>query len=48
MSFQAYLDSVKAQTGKTVADFRAQSSEKGLSKHGEIVRWLKDEYGLGH
>lgn len=48
MSFQAYLDSVHKQTGKTVADFRAQSSEKGLAKHGEIVKWLGDEYGLGH
>ncbi|WP_309571870.1 DUF4287 domain-containing protein [Deinococcus sp.] len=47
MSFQAYLDTVKAQTGKTVADFRAESSEKGLTKHGEIVKWLGDEYGLG-
>ncbi|WP_420593762.1 DUF4287 domain-containing protein [Deinococcus sp.] len=48
MSFQAYLDTVKAQTGKTVSDFRIESSEKRLTKHGEIVKWLKDEYSLGH
>ncbi len=48
MSFQAYLDTVKAQTGKTVADFRTLSTDKGLSKHGEIVKWLKQEFGLGH
>lgn len=48
MSFQAYLDSVQKQTGKTVTDFRAESGEKGLTKHGEIVTWLKTEYNLGH
>lgn len=48
MSFQAYLDTVKEKTGKTVADFRTESSKKALSKHGEIVKWLKEDYGLGH
>ncbi|MDZ4721984.1 MAG: DUF4287 domain-containing protein [Roseiflexaceae bacterium] len=48
MSFQAYLDSVKAQTGKTPDDFRQLSAEKGLVKNGEIVAWLKSEFALGH
>lgn len=48
MSFQAYLDSVKAKTGKTPEDFRALAAERGLEKSGEIVAWLKAEYGLGH
>lgn len=48
MSFQAYLDTVKAQTGKTVADFKALADEKNLSKHGEVVAWLKQDFGLGH
>ena len=48
MSFQAYLDTVKEQTGKTVADFRTLADQKGLSKHGEVVRWLKDDFALGH
>ena len=48
MSFQAYLDSVQAKTGKTVADFRTESADRGLTKHGEIVTWLKGDYGLGH
>jgi len=48
MSFQAYLDSVKAKTGKTPADFKALAAEKGLTKHGEIVAWLKSDFGLGH
>jgi Domain of unknown function (DUF4287)/Domain of unknown function (DUF5655) len=48
MSFQAYLDTVKAQTGKTVADFRTLATDKGLSRHGEIVKWLRDDFALGH
>ncbi len=48
MSFQAYLDTVQTQTGKTVADFRILAAEKGLTKHGEIVKWLKAEFELGH
>ncbi|PNY80963.1 DUF4287 domain-containing protein [Deinococcus koreensis] len=48
MSFQTYLDTVKAQTGKTVADFRTLAAEQGLSRHGEVVAWLKQEFGLGH
>ena len=48
MSFQAYLDTVKEQTGKTVADFKMLAAEKGLSKHGEVVAWLRQDFGLGH
>ncbi|MGY2895703.1 DUF4287 domain-containing protein [Deinococcus sp. UYEF24] len=48
MSFQAYLDTVKAQTGKSVADFKTLATEKGLCKHGETVKWLKDDFALGH
>lgn len=48
MSFQAYLDTVKEQTGKTVADFRTLADEQGLNQHGEVVRWLKDDFALGH
>ncbi|MFN8377665.1 MAG: DUF4287 domain-containing protein [Anaerolineae bacterium] len=48
MSFQAYLDNVQAKTGLTPADFIRLANEKGLKKHGEIVAWLKADYGLGH
>ena len=48
MSFQAYLNNVKAKTGKTPDDFRKLIEEKGLAKHGEIVAWLKSEFDLGH
>lgn len=51
MSFQAYLDNVEKQTGKTPNDFIALAKEKGFTadtKAGEIATWLKEAYGLGH
>ena len=57
MSFQAYLDNIKANTGKTPADFKILAEEKGFIKEGqlvatvkatEITNWLKEEFKLGH
>ena len=57
MSFQAYLDNIKANTGKTPADFTILAEEKGFIKEGqlvatvkatEITNWLKEEFKLGH
>ncbi len=48
MSFQAYLDTIKAKTGKTPDDFAKLAQQKNLTKHGEIVNWLKNDFGLGH
>lgn len=52
MSFQAYLDNIEKKTGKTPDDFRKIAKEKGLLKPdvkaGEIVAWLKEDFGLGH
>lgn len=57
MSFQAYLDNIKAKTGKGPDDFRRIADQKGFStdgilkpgiKAGEIVNWLKTEFELGH
>jgi hypothetical protein len=51
MTFQAYLDTIKAKTGLGPDDFRRLAGEKGFLadevKVGTIVTWLKDEYGLG-
>jgi hypothetical protein len=52
MSFQAYIDNIRAKTGKTPEDFRKIAGERGLLKPGvkagEIVAWLKKDFGLGH
>ncbi|GAB2833284.1 DUF4287 domain-containing protein [Ferruginibacter profundus] len=52
MSFQAYIDNIKAKTGKTPEDFKKLATKKGLLtegvKAGEIVAWLKKDFDLGH
>ena len=48
MSFQAYLDNIKAKTGKTADDFVAMAAEKNLTKTADILAWLKTDFGLGH
>jgi len=47
-AFRAYLENVQARTGLTVADFRAQAAQKGLTTHRELLAWLKTDLGLGH
>ena len=51
MSFQAYLDTIKAKSGKTPEDFQVLAEKKGLLregvKTGQIVAWLKEDFGLG-
>ncbi|MDD3828939.1 MAG: DUF4287 domain-containing protein [Anaerolineae bacterium] len=47
MSFQAYLDNVEEKTGKIPFEFIAEAKEKNLTKHKEIVDWLRNDYGLG-
>jgi Domain of unknown function (DUF4287) len=57
MSFQAYINNIKAKTGKTPEDFKNLAREKGFLKEGkiregikagEIVKWLKEDFDLGH
>src|ERR1700733_15310082 len=48
MSFQAYLDNIKAKTGKTAEDFKTLAAERNFTKTAEIMAWLKSDFGLGH
>ena len=57
MSFQAYLDNIKQKTGKAPEDFRKLAEKKGFLengklkagiKAGDIVKWLKEDFELGH
>jgi Domain of unknown function (DUF4287)/Domain of unknown function (DUF5655) len=51
VTFQAYLDTVKAKTGLGPDEFRRLADEKGLTadgvKVGQIVTWLKEDFDLG-
>jgi hypothetical protein len=57
MSFQAYLANIQVNTGKSAADFRALAEEMGFTRNGQlaagvkagaIVKWLKEDFQLGH
>ncbi len=51
MSFQAYLDAVEKQTGKTPQQIVDDASAAGIgadTKAGDVVAWLKETYGIGH
>jgi predicted transport protein len=48
MTYQAYLDNIKAKTGKSPDDFRKLAAKKGLTKYPEIMTWLKSDFELGH
>jgi hypothetical protein len=51
MTLKAYYDNIKAKTGKTPREFRILAEKKGLLKPGvktgQIVDWLKKDFGLG-
>jgi hypothetical protein len=57
VSFQAYLDNIKAKTGRSPADFTRLAEAQGFlkqgtllksTKAGDVVKWLKEDFGLGH
>jgi len=52
MSFQAYIENIKAKTGKTPEEFKKLAEKEGLLqpvvKAGAIVAWLRRDFGLGH
>jgi hypothetical protein len=52
MSFQAYIDNIKAKTGKKPKDFHVLAQKIGLTgadvKATQVVAWLKRDFGLGH
>ena len=52
MTFQAYIDNIYAKTGKKPQDFLREAKKAGMLaddvKVMEIVKWLKESYGLGH
>jgi len=55
LTYKAYIDNIKLQTGKTPEDFVELAKIKGfivngktVAKHGDMLEWLKSEMGLGH
>ena len=57
MSFQAYLTNIEAKTGKSAEQLKELAIGRNLAtpegiapgvKAGDIVAWLKGDFGLGH
>ena len=48
MTYKAYIDNIKAKTGKDPEYFQVEAKKKGLTKHAELLKWLKSDCGLGH
>ncbi|HXU29133.1 MAG TPA: DUF4287 domain-containing protein [Thermoanaerobaculia bacterium] len=45
---QSQIANLEAKTGKSLAEWVAIGRSCGFSKHGEIVKFLKEKYGIGH
>jgi Domain of unknown function (DUF4287) len=51
MTFQAYLDAVKSQTGQTPEQLKTEAVKSGVysanMKAADLIAWLAKQYGLG-
>ena len=48
MTYKAYLDNIKTQTGNGPEYYVAEAKKKGLTRYSELLKWLKTDCGLGH
>ena len=48
MTYTAYLENIKAKTGKDAEFYRTEAARLGLSTHAELLKWLKGDCNLGH
>jgi hypothetical protein len=44
----SYFPSIEAKYGRSIDEWLAAMRETGLTKHSELVAWLKEEHGFGH
>ena len=47
-ALQTQLNNIEKNTGKTLAEWYAIVDKSGLSKHGEMVSFLKEKHGFTH
>jgi predicted transport protein len=45
---ETQLCNIEAKTGKSRAELGREILAQGLTKHGQMVQWVKDNLGLGH
>ncbi|BAJ29418.1 MULTISPECIES: DUF4287 domain-containing protein [Kitasatospora] len=44
----SYFPSIEKKYGRPIAEWQQLIGDSPLTKHMELVAWLKSEYGLGH
>lgn len=44
----SYFSSIEKKYGRSIAEWQAIIAGATVSKHMELVNWLKSEYGMGH
>lgn len=44
----SYFPSIEVKYGRPIAEWQQIIGQSPVSRHMEIVNWLKTEYGLGH
>jgi hypothetical protein len=44
----SYFPSIEKQYGRPIAEWKSLIRASELERHGELVGWLKSEYGMGH
>ncbi|WP_156726412.1 DUF4287 domain-containing protein [Streptomyces apocyni] len=44
----SYFPSIEKKYGRPIAEWKELIHSSPLTKHGELVTWLKSEHGLGH
>ncbi|GJL92391.1 DUF4287 domain-containing protein [Hyphococcus sp.] len=44
----AMIANLKANTGKTLEQWLAVAKKSGAQKHGQVVKFLKDQHGMTH
>ncbi|HEX7471754.1 MAG TPA: DUF4287 domain-containing protein, partial [Candidatus Limnocylindrales bacterium] len=45
---RAQIRNIEAKHGRSMAEWTELVRAKGLTKHGEIIAWLKTDHGMSH
>ena len=46
--FASYFKSIESKHGRPIAEFQQELLASGLTRHMEMVEYLKREHGMGH
>jgi hypothetical protein len=44
----SYFPSIEKKYGRSIAEWQRVIADRGVSKHMELVAYLKSEHGMGH